>query len=567
MRPLSGLLDDISSGQTARRSPAYRVEIYDVRSSSTTRINEIVAGLALDPIVGPMDVTDFSVSITIDEVSGDYATGGIASSTATIRFEDPTGAFDPYSIIADSSSPARFFRDGNVVRIYEGDNQVPEADWPNTFTMVIQGQVGYPRSRAVGSDGISQLTIRAVTREATFLGFVRTSREFTINETHRQIGESVAVDEMGLLLEEIAFSGWGTTTQLRHATLTLADESPLVMLARVMFYSGFLPKFRGDGKLTQQLALLPSGIGRFYDGKTLQILIGWPLANVQAADSVCVVGLDFNMARVDMPRQVVAEASVTTGYFTQDEAIDIYFSEDRTQLADDPRLVVLSSVNGGLTALGGGEVSEPIPAPNDTGGGSAAEGSIGMTVRISTGYAPWLSVFLLTTYAILAAVPDLVFTVGFIATTGATINVGGIAQAIALSAAMMIMTALGRGIYEISAIPFEYVFPEIRQCARVAGVSEFSENSLEILNHMVDEEAVAEDLAKRVLFLQQASRHPRNVDMFHDLAVEPGDVWSTLDDDRAYYVVNIRRTIVRGPAPSIAKLACYEVTTGISEAG
>lgn len=554
MRVLSPLLEDISTGQASRRAPAFRVEVFDLRSSISNTISDVVLGNTLEAVVGPEDFTELITQLDIKEVAGDYAVGSISSSVASLTLEDPDGRLDPLLLLEDTSSLARYFRNGNVVRVYEGDEAEDPSLWPNTFTLVLQGQPGYNRSRASQD---SALVARAVSREATFLGFTRISREYIEGESYRNIGEDIARNEMGLDVDEINFSGWGTRL-LRQATMTLAEESPIVMLARVMFADGFLPRFQGDGRLSQTLINTQGTVNRFYNNKNLQVDIAQPLNDIRPVDSVCVTGLDFNLSRVDQPRQVVATTSLTTGYFTQNEEVEILFSEDRSVLAENPTLIIKRSVNGGLTSLGGGEFITPIPAPN-----VMQEGFVGVTLNISTGYAPWLSVFLLVTYAVLAAVPDIVIVVGFIASSGTTINVGGIAQAIALSAALIIMTALGRGQYEIEAEPFEYVFAEIRQCARVAGTSEFSKNEISVVNHLVDDAVTAEDRAREILFQQQASKHVRRVNMLHDLALEPNDIFVTLDDERRFLTRSITRTLRRDTDAVLVALEVFELTDGI----
>ena len=570
MRPLTALLEDISTLEVERRAPAFRIEVYDLRSTVddeavvTNTINDIVSEFALAPIVGPRDFTDNSVSASISESAGDYAQGGIASSVVTLTLQDPNGTFDPFLLIGgppyETINDARFFRNGNVIRIFEGDEAEDPTLWPNTFTLVIQGQVGYQRSRAVGASGVSTVTVRGVTREATYLGFTSITNEFTAGINYFDIGNSIAENEMGLNTQELNLSGWGTHI-LQHATTTLADESPIVMLARVMFFDGFLPRFQGDGKLTQQLAVLSGTVDRSYIDKRGISLIGWPLADIQAADTVTVKGLDFNLARVDQPRQVVAKANVTTGYFTSDELIEILFSEDGSQLASDPVLRVLKSVNGGFTALGGGEVQINISAPNLVSG--TPEGFIGINILISTGFAPWLSIAILIIYLYLSFIPDLVVAFG----TGVTISVGRALQAVALSASLLIMTALGRGQYEIEATPFEYVFPEISQTAKTDTAAEFSKNSITVSNHLIDNAETAQARAKDLLFLQQATLHPRSVLAVQDLALEPGDSFTTLDDNRVYYIRAMSRTLLRAGETIDVQMECYEITNGIENAG
>jgi len=625
VRSLPPLLEAISLGETERRAPAFRVDLYDLRSSLANTIGDIVTETALELIVGPKDFTDFAAQIDIQEVSGDYTTGGISAGSATVTLEDPTGIFNPLSLLtatttgeeidvtgdtggeleevsnrpvsihdpnvtrevrkngvaltegtdydwttegiqfiapepidgedyeADYSQDldARYFRKGNVLRVYEGDEQVDPDLWPNTLTMIIRGQPSWIRSRALGPAGKSQRQFKATSREADFLGYERTSREFTDGETYRAIGDTLAQSEMGLAPAEIEFSGWGETRVLRHTTMTLSGESPIVLLARVMFADGFIPRFTGEGKLGQHLSILGGNIDRFYSDQRTRISVEWPLSDVIAADSVCIKGLDFNQSKITQPRQVVAQVNLTTGFFADNERIEALFSDDRTQLADNPKLVVKTSVNGGFKALGGGERATGIVAPNDL-----AEGYVGMLITVDTGFAPWLAVILLIIHVVFAAIPD-----G--AALFVTISIGRIIQAFALVLGLWIMNSLGRGVYDIHADPFEYVFQEIKQIARTDEALEFSESRIEVVNHLIDDDATAIVLAREVLFMQQATLHPRTIAMFHDLALEPADSFSSTDDDRIYLIRQMSRTLKRDAKTVNATIQALEITSGI----
>jgi len=88
-----------------KREPAYSIEIYDLRSTSTeavpNTINDVVltnvtGASLLEDIVGPRDFSEECVSITMTEVAGDYTENGVASSQITFRIADPGGHFDPW---------------------------------------------------------------------------------------------------------------------------------------------------------------------------------------------------------------------------------------------------------------------------------------------------------------------------------------------------------------------------------------------------------------------------------------------------------------------------------------
>jgi hypothetical protein len=554
-------MDEISRGNSAKRSPAWQVLVYDTRSGENT-VADVVLGNQLTVLTGPLDVTEFLEVLTVDEKAGDYPSSGVPASTISATFVDPDGQFDPDLVIDDPTALGRFFRRGNVIRVTLGDERVPVTEWVNVFTGRIAGQSGY---NPVRSPPRREVTIKAYGREATFFPFERTSDEFKNDGTnYLTMGTSVATAEMGLQAGEINFLGWGNNL-LRHASVTLAKENPLSMIAKIMFVDGFLPKFDGSGVLTQTSGLITADSDRFYETNSAVLSVLRTLTEVQPPDSVCVVGLDFNLSRVDQPRQVIGEQNVTTGFFTTDESLEIYWSDDRTKLADNVIPIVLKGVNGGIAPLGGGEEFFPITSPSNSN-----VGTIGFRVTISTGFAPWVAVLLLIIHVALAAVPDAVIAegggIGVVVVGGFTISTGRILQAVSLAAAMIILTKIGRGQYQYHGDPFEYVFATLRECAVVDGVGEFERNEIEIENHLVDNAADAKVIAREMLFRQQARGRPRTIVMLHDLGLEPDDTMELIEDGRRFLVSSIRYQLRRGAGDIKSTVEAFEVTDNISRA-
>lgn len=554
-RPLTFGMDEIARGNTSKRQPAFLVLVYDTRSGENT-VADVVLGNPLTPTTGPLDATPFVESVRVSEKAGDYIASGVSSSVMTGTLTDPNGQFDPDLVVDDPTALGRFFRRGNVVRVVVGDERLDPSEWVNTFTGRIAGQAGYVRTR-VGDQ--AEISIKAYGREATFIPFERTSDEFTAGATYRSILDSVASAEMGLQVGEFIWSAGVGSHLLEHLSVTLAKENPVSMLAKVLLYDLSLPHFDGSGILRDTSGIVTANSDRFYETNDAILEVRRPQTEVQPPDSVCVVGLDFNLTKITQPRQVIAEMGVTTGYFTSGENLEVYWSDDRTKLAQNIVPQVLKSVNGGFTSLGGGEQFFDIASPSTN-----QVGTIGNIVVIDTGFAPWIGVFLLATYVILAAVPDIVVVVGFVASTGTTINVGGIAQAAALAGAMIVMTKIGRGQYRFSGEPFEYVYEKIRECATVDGVGEFERNEVEVENHLIDNRTQGRLIAKEMLLRQQARGRPRNVIMLHDPALEPDDTFELLADDRRFLVDSISYVLERGQPQVTSNVACFEVTTNVS---
>lgn len=573
-RPLTLNMEATSIGDVAKRSPAWKVELWDVRAGLNT-ISQIITGESLDPTTGPFDASEFVRLTQLEERAGDYITSGVPSSIMTATVEDPDGQFNPDLVIGlslDFTDPVikqtytenrgRFFRRSNLVRVTVGDTRVPESEWVEVFTGLVAGQAGYASGR-VPLESI--LSFKAYGREATFLKFERTTDEFTNvapPTTYLQMAQSVAENEMGLATGEINFAGFGGN-ELRHRSLTLAKENPLSMLAKIMFIDGFLPKFDGSGILTQTSGLVSGSSDRFYPNNSAILSIKRPLTEVQPPDAVCVIGLNFLLSKITQPYQVVGEMNITTGYFTSNEELEIFWSSDRTQRVTNVDSRVLKSVNAGISPIGG-EDFEPIPAPTEDGVAPDLNATIGFTVTIDTGIAPWLVVFFMTNYIGLSALPDNVLVVGFGASDGFTINIGAILAALALASALYVMTKLGRGQYRFLGEPFEFVYEEIRECAAVTGVTEFDRIEIEVLNHLVDNAPQAQVAAREQLFRQQARSRPRDIIMFHDLGLEPDDTFELLADGRRFLVDSISYKLERGSNQNgIVDVKAFEITDNI----
>lgn len=542
MRTLVSALDTLQI--RPQRRPRWRVEIYDVRSTSD-EIGDVVTGATLDSMTGPRDFTSDVVSLTINERAGNFVDTGIPATTVSFSVVDPHNQFDPFNLIGSPTGDGRWLRRNNVLRIYEGDADVDEADWPITFTGVLIGQAGVDQNRTSSGAGILQM--QAVGREVAFLQQSLTSSTFGAAESYLSAGITIAQEDMGLDLGEIDLSGWGSQT-FAHTVNQFVDQSPLVSIAQLMFVDGFMPRFDGEGKLSQVQGNITAAPSRIYaNEQTLRSVIT-PFSNENPVNRVCVIGLDAAKTKITQPRQELGRITMTIGYFTTDISERIYWSEDRTQLAENIKFKIETSVNGLLQFSE--EESDDIPAPN------MGEGTIGAKLTATTGYAPYIIIFLAVFYVLAAAIPDFVL-------FGVTVPAGRITQALLLTQILIIMASIGRGVYVWSGEPFEYVFKTIEECAEVDGLltSEFNEEVIE--NHLVNDRTDARNSAREVLFRQQARGRPRTVQMIHDLRLEPDDLFER-SNGRIYLIESISRTLERsGENPVIASLRCFETTPGI----
>ena len=360
----------------------------------------------------------------------------------------------------------------------------------------------------------------------------------------------IATTDMALDADEVEFTGWGSTVTAQP--VQFGEEEPMVALARLMFVDGFVPVFDGRGVLKQALALISNIPTRIYLDDQVIVTMDRPFSQLNPPNSIWIKGLSATMSKVIQPRQVLGGITITTGYFTQDESISTFWSEDNTLLGQNVAIDVKRSVNGGLTGLGAEEVFTLIPAP------SGLEGSIGMRADISTGFAPWIILVLTIIYVVLSAIPDAAGVVF-------TIPIGRVIQAIALAAVLLIMTKIGKGEYDFVGEPFEYVFAEISGRAELAGLLSGEVVELIIENHLINDQTVLNTLARDVLFEQQASGQPRAFSNMFDLRLELNDEFEALTG-RGFKIKGIQRALKRTSQgnEALAAIDAFEITGGLN---
>ncbi len=552
-------LDQTQISVTARQ-PKWKIEIYDVRSTADT-IRQVVQQVTaaspptLATLTGPRDFTGDVLQATITETAGDFVEG-VSATTVQLQIADPNGVFDPFNTIGNPTGDGRWLRRGNVVRIKEGDARIPEADWPITFTGRLVGQAGTLTSRDPSAPP-QIIHCEAASRESDFLKRRINSASFPIGTSHLTIANSIATEDMNLDLDEINFAGFGT--DLVFQPIQIGDEQPMVSLARIMFVDGFVPKFDGRGVLTQALGLITGIPVRTYFDDTFAASVDRPHSKLDPPNSVTIRGLNKDMTKILQPVQLLAELSLTIGYFTQDETIEVPWSEDQTQLAQNVYVDTLRSVNGGLTFLGADEDFTEISA------GPTFEGSVGMRCDFTTGFAPWLIIFFLVEYLALTWIPDIVVVLGLGASTGETINTGSSAAGLALAAAMLIMMKIGRGNYAFIGEPFEYVHEEISALAELDGLLSEDIVELEIENHLISDQDKLDALARDVLFEQQAKGSPRLFRQLYDLRLETNDEFRGLSG-RDFKIKQIARTLIRTTdgGVALANVNAFETTPGMN---
>ena len=425
---------------------------------------------------------------------------------------------------------------------------VPVKDWAITFTGTISGRAGAEERDRSGN---AMLQVAAVDRMAALLKIVTTSAAYPQGTTFQEMMRALLEDDVNLSPDEFDLQTVGNNNLTSQVTTQLVDESPILSIAKVAFVDGFIPRFRGDGVLTLRPTTVTQAPDVVYEDMKLFIGFSRPFNPLDGPNEVEVLGLDANQSRVDQPRQVVASASLTLGFFAGDASINLKFSDDETMQASNTRLRVLQSVTGALIPFGAEDYT-PRVDPD----GGARGGRIEVAGAF---YAPLVTVLYASRLAT-SLIPDNVVALG----AGVTIPVGRVLEGIAAIAIATIQATIGRGDYEIVGDPYEYVFREIRRVARVANTPVEDTRSIRIENHLLDNDGAVDEVqnvANRELLTARKRANLYTVRMRHDLRLEPYDKFR-LPDGREFGVLSINRTIGRGEETE-ATLQVYETTAGV----
>ncbi len=550
-RLLTGPLDSIQL--SLDRQTRWQILIYDTRSSvGPDTINDVVRELALEAITGPRDFTDDVVQFTSSAVASDFAQTGVAVPKLTLMIADPGDrTFDP---VRNPAGLGRFLRRGNTIRIKIGDVRVPVADWPTVFTGRFVGQTGVNINRTTGPGGVAVIQVVALGREADFVNIPMTSDSYGPGQSMNQIATDVALTDMGLDASEVDFSNWGAA-QNAHLTLQFIELPPIVAIASLMMVDGVMPRFNGDGILVESLGLITQAPDRVYTGGRVIVNIDRPFSEDDPYNCVKVTGLASEQSEIVQAFQdLITSLHITVGFFSNDRAIPIPWSDDMTQLAKETVGVVLVSVNSGLSILGGDETFDTIPA-------SIGPGTVGGIVIVSTGYAPYILIFFGLVYVTLAAIPDAVLAFG----GGVTVSIGRIIQALALAIVLLLMSKIGKGTYAFRGKPFEYVYKELNGTAELPGLTTQTRKKLHVMNQSLQTQSDVNKVARNMLDRQQALGSLRTVQTLLDLKLEPDDVFTLPGSAgvESYQIQSITYTGRRDPAGGFSEhvqMSCSELS-------
>ena len=340
----------------------------------------------------------------------------------------------------------------------------------------------------------------------------------------RQVAYSLGLTDAELLLP--ASSGYTV-----HTNTQLADLSAWQMLEHLYQPGGYQPfvDARGRLKAISRDASRSADVVLSED----RIVSVSGARNRQAVTLVRVKWLDPNLTKVSQQNQPLAQATITAGFFVDKVRQHVYFSGDRSQRAEDTRLVIKQSANAGLIPVCDEDYEQL----------TLTEGKITLS---NTYFAPTLASVSLAGLLYLATQPDAV------PGTGVTIPVGRILEAGAQVTLMLAMMSIGTGVYEVHGTPFDYVHARNITEAYDCDAPEWLAREVEIENDFVTSEDAAQAYAVRELIYQAKAANGYSVTVVDDPRIEPGDILE-LHDGTRIYVTDYTRDLSHG-APALLEL-------------
>ncbi len=522
-------LNEIAGSQTRR--PRAQVLVWNPRRTSH---NAIANGSNSEPFV---DISAFVASVALNWNVG-YENGNDASV--------PSAVFElNRSLNRGINLREGFLQDGVIVQVRVGDDRVRQSDWEPVFTGTFRGTPGDdPGTPADKSEG---LTATAYGREESFLNLKVTTEAKPSGTDLGEIVFQIATRHMGLTQGEILIGALGVLTL--HETNQIIDLPALQALWECLFPAGKKPMFDGRGRLVAVDFNLDKPAARIYSAGDFPIRSIRKAPNdVEVNNSVVMVGQSHNMTKIPQEIQQLVEVMVTIGFFESDYDEQHYFSEDKSQRADDSFLVTKKRIK-----WTGADYS-PI---NEFSGRIKIDAHSLRDAR-ATIFGIYLALKLIV------AIIDLIYQVGGSVITYATAGVVAyyryvlelLAQ-VALAALLWSMQFIGRGRYQIHGRPYEHAFQELKSRTQLPGLLPEQVREIEYRNDFISTMEALDAAAFQRLRREMVKNQVYQIELLDDPLLEVDDVIQTRDGSR-YYILSIARQIQRGE-PSLMVLTAWKV--------
>lgn len=339
-------------------------------------------------------------------------------------------------------------------------------------------------------------------------------------------------EELGLTDDERQLPS--ITLAVAQSNVQLGDMPAWEMLETLLLPAGYAPFVDGLGRLRARsrdlahrapdITLTPERVQAITGSRSRP-----PISAVRLR------WIDPVMTKVAQAERNLASANITAGYFQPRQRQYVYWSDDRTQRAENTRLVVRQSANSGLLKVCDEDYEE-------------LSHTHGRIVLETASWVPGLvGVFLAMKAA--ALIPDGV-------SWGHTVPYGRVIKAGIEFGALLVMASMGTGSYEIWGTPYDFVHGRNTTEAYNPAAPEWSEEIEEVTSDLIVDAAHARAVAARELIYRVRSADTYGVSILDDPRIEPGDLLALPDGSRLY-VTSYRRNLGRD-APATLELEGFQ---------
>ena len=535
-------LNQIAGSQN--RYPAHQVFVWD---PNVVTMNQIAAGTVTEP---PIDITAYIKTINFLENIGFENADEPSVTQATMTFH--RGA------LSGQTFRRGFIEDGVIVQIRQGDLRVLKDEWVPIFTGTFRGRPGdNPGTPGNVTEGLQAV---AFGREERYLNLPVTTDSFPVDTDLGEMAMSVAQRHMGLGQDEILFGATGFQT--KHITNQLVEINALEGLAQLFFPSGGKPKFDSRGRLTIADVSLDKPPIRVYASDALiESKIAAP-NDVEVNNDITIRGLSAELTRVVQDFQLLTTVSVNTGFFDSEFDERQYYSDDRTQRAQETFLSTIKRIK--WSDADWTEIDE-------------FHGRLEIDTKFLRNARVIIFITWLATQVLVAIIDsifqgggiatDIIFTILGIGVTLAVIRFAlHVLSTAALAALIWAMNFIGRGEYEIHGKPFEFVYQELVSQSRLVGLLREERRTIEFRNDFISDMPTLDSISAARLRRELVKDQLFTLVLMDDPIIEVDDVVETADGSR-YYVVSVAKTIQRelNPVMTLTTWKIFDATTAAIE--
>ncbi len=446
-----------------------------------------------EDLSGEINVSEYVENFTIT------MTDETGSNSANITLADKEGLFNPLNY---NSLKKDYFAENNIIKIEKGNNNNYT---PAFYGLIATGEASYVR----GSEILYNLTV-----------YDRSKNWFK-----KKITTSFYQDQTVSAIVLDVITNYGGLTAPDYDLPTITETIPKVqfieeyimdVLYKLYQAYGYFPYFDESGILRAREINQEASVDYTYyeEGTDTVDADKAPALNIveinhrwtddELVNKVTVIGQTKEPVETVFPEEFMGFIQGSAGWFSKSNDFTFYFSEDKTLLAESPRLSVKDSC--GNSFFGGGESLSTV--------GSGKQNRCVVSQYISN--------LTRALYALIAGALVWTVLIGFGVGTTSTYN--GLAPVLAI--VISILGQVGSFYYELYARPVGEPAPEsiVEVATNALSIAEYGEIPLEIDNPFLDTDQKCRDLANFELNKSQWFRNLPEVVVLANMAHQTQDI-------------------------------------------